>query len=627
MCGIAGVWWRREPAHADARIEGTLRALGRRGPDDRGCEMHRLGESLTALVHTRLSIIDLSSAGRQPRYSADGRFGIVFNGEIYNYIELREQLRSAGVRITTNTDTEVLLEAWRHWGSEVLPRLDGMFAFAVLDRERNSLTVVRDAFGIKPMFVHRTQETVAFASELPALSALLGGHSPLDWQTAYDYLVFGDYDTGERTFIEGVRSLAAGHLLEIALDQPMAAQAVAWFTPSIEPAEGLRFEDATQIFREKFLQSVRLHLRSDVQVGAAISGGVDSSAIVCAMRYLEPDADIKTFSYIARGSDVSEESWVDLVNSHVAAVPHKVTLQPEELHRDLEDLIRSQGEPFGSTSIYAQYRVFQLARQNGITVTLDGQGADEMLGGYIGYPGQRVRSLIEQGHPFDALNFLAKWSRWPGRSYMDGFKRSVGAWTGGRLHDVLTALNGTPLAPPWIKADVLREGGVQLRHPRQAVPHSRRGRRMMSLLADSLIRRGLPALLRHGDRNSMRFSVESRVPFLLPGLANFALSLPEDYLVSPQGETKRLLRAALRGIVPDAVLDRRDKIGFATPERDWMLGMTDTVRKWLGPDLGLPFLDQAALRTAFEDVAQGRRPYSWQVWRWVNFCLWYRNLR
>ncbi len=627
MCGIAGVWWRSEPTSAHARIEATFSALARRGPDDRGSDVHRAGGALTALIHTRLAIIDLSSAGRQPRSSVDGKLSIVFNGEIYNYIELRDELRAVGVRFSTDTDTEVLLEAWRHWGAAVLPRLEGMFAFAVFDRERESITLVRDAFGIKPMYLFRSADTVAFASELPALSALLGGHTPLDWQTAYDYLVFGDYDTGERTFIDGVSSLRAGHLLEISLRAPLSAQPRAWFRPSVEPREPIGFTDAAQLFREKFLASVRLHLRSDVPVGAAISGGLDSSAIVCAMRHLEPDAEIKTFSYIARGSEVSEESWVDMVNAHVGARPHKVMLQPGDLRRDLEDLIRAQGEPFGSTSIYAQYRVFQMARESDVTVTLDGQGADELLGGYIGYPGQRMRSLIECGLPMEAIGFLRQWARWPGRSLADGAKRAVGAWTGGGVHDLLTALNGTSLSPPWIRADVLRAAGVQLRHPRQSVPDSRRGRRMMSFLADSLVRRGLPSLLRHGDRNSMRFSVESRVPFLLPQLADFTLSLPEDYLVSPGGETKRLLRAALRGIVPDAVLDRRDKIGFATPERDWIMEMQDTVREWLAPDLGLPFLDQVAMRREFEDVVSGRRPYSWQVWRWVNFCLWYRNLR
>lgn len=181
--------------------------------------------------------------------------------------------------------------------------------------------------------------------------------------------------------------------------------------------------------------------------------------------------------------------------------------------------------------------------------------------------------------------------------------------------------------PAWIRPGPLRESGVHLGFPKHAPQQSLPGRRMMSTLATSLNTRGLLGLLRHGDRNSMRFSVESRVPFLTTDLSDFMLSLPEEYLVSPGGETKHLLRSALRGIVPAEVLDRRDKIGFATPEQQWLMGMADTLRPWLEEDLGLPFLDQTKLLEHFDAVVAGRRAYTWQVWRWVNFARWYGSLR
>lgn len=625
MCGITGGYWRSAPVSLDDAVRRSLAALARRGPDHFAHDLHSMGGGVLVLGHTRLSIIDLSSAGQQPMYSADGRFGLVFNGEIYNYLELREELQSLGVCFHTHSDTEVLLVGWIYWGRAVLSRLKGMFAFVVFDRQQGTLTCVRDAFGIKPFFYALEDNVFIFASELPALRALKHEKSELNWQRAYDYLVHGEYDFGDHCFVQGVRSLQPGQLFTVDLSSLQVSDPETWWRPSIAQDDSWSFADASACLREKFLDNIRLHMRSDVPLGAALSGGIDSSAIVCAMRHLEPDADIHTFSYIARDSLVSEEGWVDRVNQHVQATPHKVVVSASELAKDLEDLISTQGEPFGSTSIYAQYRVFKLAKEHGITVTLEGQGADEMLGGYNGYPGQRIRSLIEQGSYSQALDFLNAWSRWPGRSRVEGLKRVVGEYSHGRLHDLLRSLNGMKSVPEWIRPGPLRESGVHLGHPTSSTLEVLPGRRMMASLAESLTQRGLLGLLRHGDRNSMRFSVESRVPFLTTDMADFMLSLPESYLVSPQGETKHLLRSALRGIVPDAVLDRRDKIGFATPEQKWLMEMADTVRLWLEEDLDLPFLDQAKLLEHFEQIVTGRRPYSWQVWRWINFAHWYKS--
>lgn len=577
------------------------------------------------LGHTRLSIIDLTSAGHQPMYSLDQRFAIVFNGEIYNYRELRRELEDLGCEFRSDSDTEVLLAAWIEWRAGSLPRLVGMFAFVVFDRQAATLTCVRDAFGIKPFFYGQEQGNFLFASEIPAIKVLKQRKIELDWQRAYDYLVHGDYDTDPRSFVDGVLHLLPGHLLEVGLRTGQLSEPRPWWSPSIAERSGLSFAQATEMVRECFLDNIRLHLRSDVPLGAALSGGIDSSAVVCAMRHVEPELPINTFSYIARGSLVSEESWVDRVNQHVNAIPHKVVVSAAELADDLDEMIRAQGEPFGSTSIYAQYRVFKLAREQGVTVTLDGQGADEMLAGYSGYPGQRIRSLVEKGSFAEAWHFLDEWARWPGRSRLQGVKRAVAEMTQGPLYDALRRLNGNRTLPAWINPDSLEERGIIRRYPRLRSDSGEAGRRLVAELALSLNRRGLPALLRHGDRNSMRFSVESRVPFLTLELVELLLSLPEAYLISPRGETKHVFRAAMRGIVPDDVLDRRDKIGFETPEKDWLLGMAETVRGWLRVDLNLPFLNQAEVMKEFDLIAAGKKPFSWQVWRWINFSRWYSH--
>ena len=600
----------------------ALYALGRRGPDDCGTEVIEISSGTATLGHTRLSVIDLSAAGHQPMNTADGRYVVVFNGEIYNYRELRVELQAQGHVFRSVTDTEVLLQAWQRWGEDCLPRLTGMFAFALLDRQTGTLTCVRDPFGIKPFYYVIDGAQLAFASELPAVNALRSCGIQLDLQRAYDYLVHGDYDTSERTFLQGVSHLMPGHLLRVRLGESPPTP-VRWWQPRITPVQSIGFADAAQVFREKFLSSVRMHLRSDVAVGAALSGGLDSSAIVCAIRHVEPDLPIHSFSYVARGSAISEEAWVDRINAHVGAIGHKVEVDSRELAQDIDEMIASQGEPFGSTSIYAQYRVFKLARQHGVTVTLDGQGADELLAGYSGYPSKRARSLLDEGHITGAWQFLQGWSQWPDRQLREGLKATVAEVVDDPVYDLLRKLNGSNMQPDWLDTEGLREHGVQMRYPRQRSPWDQRGRRLMSELAHSITHRGLPSLLRHGDRNSMRFSVESRVPFLTTELADFLLTLPEDYLISPQGETKRILRAAMRGIVPDEVLDRRDKIGFSTPEQAWLRQIAPQVRDWLGADVGLDFLRRDRMLSEFDEVLTGRRPFSWQVWRWINFTRWY----
>jgi len=626
MCGIIGLFTKSQPADLPRRLDAGLVALRYRGPDDCGQEIISVAGGFLALGHTRLSIIDLTSAGHQPMHSADGRFAIVFNGEIYNYRELRRELEDLGCEFRSDTDTEVLLAAWIRWRSGSLPRLVGMFAFVVFDREAATLTCARDAFGIKPFFYTMEKGNFLFASEIPAVKELKQERVELYWQRAYDYLVHGDYDSGPRTFLEGVLHLEPGHILELDIASGRLAPPARWWQPRIAERPDIGFAEAAEQLRERFLDSIRLHLRSDVPLGAALSGGIDSSAVVCAMRHVAPDAPINTFSYVARGSAVSEEGWVDRINQHVGAVPHKVVVSAHQLAADLDDMIQAQGEPFGSTSIYAQYRVFRLAKEHGVTVTLDGQGADEMLAGYNGYPGQRIRSLLEQGCHAEAWRFLDQWARWPGRSRLAGAKRAVAELTQGtRLNDFLRRLNGMHTLPAWMNAAPLDDRGIVRRHPQTSSTPGESCRRLVSELARSLTQRGLPALLRHGDRNSMRFSVESRVPFLTRELAEFLLSLPEAYLISPRGETKHVFRAAMRGIVPDEILDRRDKIGFETPEKEWLLGMGDTVRDWLRAELNLPFFNQSEVLNEFDLIAAGKKPFSWQVWRWINFSRWYSH--
>ncbi|MEI2414844.1 asparagine synthase (glutamine-hydrolyzing) [Orrella sp. JC864] len=625
MCGILGGWWSQPPSDLNQRLQRGIEALGHRGPDDRGLQAWPAGGGTLYLGHTRLSILDLSPAGHQPRRSRDGRYWITFNGEIYNYRELRQELARQGYAFESDSDTEVLMCAWQAWGERALPRLTGMFAFAVFDSLEQSLTCAVDPFAIKPLFWRHEDGALCFASELRAMQQVQAGTARLDWQAAYDYLAHGVYDFSERTFSQGVRRLQAGHLLRWKPGSGAAPSVHAWWRPPVPAPLRIGFDEAAEELRRLFLASVRLHLRSDVPLGAALSGGLDSSAIVCAMRHLEPDLPIHTVSFIAEGSPHSEAQWADQINRHVGAIAHPVLVQPGELAAQLDDLIQAQGEPFGSTSIYAQYRVFRAAREHGLTVMLEGQGADEMLAGYDGYPAFRLQSLIENGRIDQAAAFLMAWRRWPGRDTGHLLRHTASLFLGDDAYRALRQrLGRTPSQPDWLSAGLLREAGVDLAYPRPAPMPPARGRRVAQALARALSQRGLPALLRQGDRNAMRFSVENRVPFLTREMAEFLLSLPEHYLISMQGETKHVLRAALRGLVPDAVLARRDKIGLVTPERQWLQDFAPQARLWLADSADIPFLDTEALLRAFDDIIAGRRPFSWQAWRWINFVRWFR---
>lgn len=624
MCGIAGGFWRNAPPRLDERMNLALATMRHRGPDDCGQEIFCSPFGAAVLGQTRLSVIDLSSRGHQPMPSEDGSLSIVFNGEVYNYRELREELRSLGHGFRSDCDTEVLLSAWAEWGEECLPRLEGMFAFAVHDRRRNRLTCVRDAFGIKPFFYSADAHRVVFASELRALLTLRDQPHRPDLQRAYEYLVHGDYDSRERTFVQDVHHLLPGSLLEIDLHSGQVTDQKRWWRAGAAQLSCLSFADAVEAVREKFLHSVKLHLRSDVPLGAALSGGIDSSAVVCAIRHVEPDIPIHTFSYIAEGNDLSEEKWVDLVNEVTGAKPHKVKASAGDLARDIDTIVAAQGEPFGSTSIYAQYRVFKLARENNITVTLDGQGADELFAGYHGYPGPRMLSLLENRRYSEMHGFAARWSDWPGRSYRQAWMHLGRSLLGNQTYAYGRKMLGRNFQPDWLKIELLRDAGVSFHEARPSLAAESKGRRLSEQLAHSLQVHGLPSLLRHGDRNSMAFSIESRVPFLTTSMAELALSLPEDYLISGAGETKRVFREAMRGIVPDAILDRRDKIGFATPERNWFMSISPMMREWLEDAAIVPFLDRHVLLNLFDSVIAGKAKFSWQLWRWVNYVRWYR---
>jgi asparagine synthase (glutamine-hydrolysing) len=632
MCGISGLILSPRTRVDASAVRERLRMLEHRGPDDLGVlalcgDRVRLGREVTGdfdaevvLEHRRLSIIDLSEAGWQPMGTPDGRHYIIFNGEIYNYLELREQLEHEGVECRSRSDTEVLLRGYAHWGPSVLHRVVGMFAFALLDVRDRKLFLARDQFGIKPLFYAQWRDGFAFASEMAPLLELPGVRRIGDPQRIYNFLRFGITDIDGETLIRDIRQVPAAHFMEIPLDAPRSVEPKPYWQLDPDRRSDASFAEASDHVRRLFLRNVEIHLRSDVPVGAALSGGIDSSAVVAAIRHLQPDAELHTFSFVADNPALSEEKWVDIAGKAAGATIHKVRADPASLVADLDSVITAQGECFGGTSIYAQRQVFRKAREQGIKVMLDGQGADEIMGGYHAYLGARLASLLRQGRYFEAMKFSRRAGTLPKQSPARVWARAMDFLLPSRLQLPLRRLVRRDLDPAWLDLAWLDERGVQPR----SVGYVADREVLRAVLRSDLVRTSLPRLLRFEDRNSMAFSIESRVPFLTPELVEFVFSLPENYLVADDGTTKAVFRSAMRGLVPDAILDRKDKIGFETPERDWMGRLRPWVEGILSSEtarhIGAFRVDQ--LLAEWGHIVAERRPFDQRVWRWVSFIRW-----
>lgn len=625
MCGFFGVI--QEDSEQKIDIKKISNLMEHRGPDDWGWISIRSQEfnqgqntvdvsGKVILSHQRLSIIDLSDAGKQPMVSLCARFIISYNGEIYNYLELMNELKIRGHRFRGYSDTEVILAAWKEWGIVSVKKFKGMFAFSLVDTKTGRVYLVRDSFGIKPAYYCRWDNGWGFGSTLNSLRQLPGVSSERLPQKVYEYLRFGLSDRGEDTLYKDIQQVLPGSILEFDVQSLELIEKHTFWQLKSNINTQISFNDAIIKTRELFLESVKLHMRSDVRIGAALSGGIDSSAIVCAMRYLQPDLELHTFTFVSEDKLRSEEKWADIVNAHTKAIAHKIKPETGELIKDIDHLFKAQEEPFSSTSIYAQYKVFEEVKKSGVKVVLDGQGADEMLGGYIFYQGARLATLIQGGNFRAAYKFITNSSVFPERDYNLLIKLASSYLLPKSVIPLARQISRKSLYPNWLNKNWLKNNNI--RHSlEKARKNSKIGYLSMHLL-DSL--KGMGHLLRYEDRNSMYHSIESRVPFLMPELAEFLLSLPESYLISDEGVSKYVFREAMRGIVPDAILDRHDKIGFESPQNIWLNQLRPSIS-----DLFAEFLqtEEVHLEQINKDINQllslKLASDSHHIWRVFNF--------
>ncbi|MGR3434183.1 MAG: asparagine synthase (glutamine-hydrolyzing) [Shimia sp.] len=644
MCGFFAILDRDGRVALDHGAAAAM--LAHRGPDHTGLGLYDLdGAALDgqahapaaraplparphlALGHLRLSILDLDPRAHQPFESACGRYALAYNGEIYNYVELRETLRAEGRVFRTEGDTEVLLEAIAAWGPDRACRdAEGMFAFALLDRRAGTLIAGRDHLGIKPLFRAAWAGGWAWASEVWPLLGLPGALRAPRADRLVQYVVSGGqrHDDGG-SFFAGIDRVAAGTLEEVALREGAPSARRFWrlarpARPTIPAAE------ATAAFRDAFLGSVRRHLRADVPLGVALSGGLDSSAIAGAIRHLEPDMPLETFSFLPETETFSEERWIDLCGTHLGARMHKVRPAAGDLPGDVTALIRAQGEPFGTTSIYAQFRVMRLAAAAGVKVMLDGQGADELLGGYAPYAGARAWSLARAGRPLAAWRLTGAAPGWAAASRRAILRDAAlyalpRPWMrAARARVAARAPYGALFAPETLAAARLHAPGAD--PAALGWPAPGRERMLGGLLDEAVTVYGLPDLLRYEDRNSMHVSLESRVPFLTRTMAETCAALPEAALIDADGRPKAVLRDAMSGLIPDAIRDRRDKIGFRPdiarmngPILDHVLGRRDALHLTPGIDWDAAF---ARLGAPDRDGVLAAP----ETWRLLNLALW-----
>ncbi len=635
MCGIAGIYRRHKLSESDpSRVTAMSGMLTHRGPDDFGFLLlhsdsgeFRAGQGDLAplpadvcLGHRRLSIIDLSPLGRQPMSNETNDIFLVFNGEIFNYLELRDELRAKGHSFRSHTDTEVVIHAYREWGEDCVTRFNGMWAMAIWDQRRREMFCSRDRFGIKPFYYFLDERVFVFASEIKGILPALETRPCADHGVLSDYLMDGTLCRTENTFFKGIRRLSPAHNLIVTASGTRTKQYWNYTTRS----QTYNYTKPVETFRELLMDAVRLRLRSDVPVGVALSGGIDSSSILALAGSLMGANRPKTFTAVFPGESYNEYEYARIASEAAGSELFCVDYQPGQFMEDLNRVIWSMDYPALEGQVLSRRELMRLAGSH-VKVVLEGQGADEMLAGYVAryFAPYLFDEIAGAGRRQKGLSF---------RELADSC-REVHRACGRRAYEGLLR----HLAPQSVSLRPFRNLSASSRvcsrefsrlnsgHP-EALEKGPFADRLTNLLYFDLTKGVLPMLLKFGDALSMAFSVESRLPFLDHRLVEFVFSLPAHHKLRGS-QPKGILREAMAGLVPEQILRRTDKVGFETPLARW-LGecMDDGVRPLL--------LSKRCRERGIFDVSRMERMLTRQergeahaensIFRWVSLELWFR---
>jgi len=631
MCGIVGIVVSNASVRADV-LQRMNDVISHRGPDGEGFLIgsgrawsdlrygfHRRADEANhdsqirvGLGHRRLAILDLSERGLQPMRTADSRTWIVFNGEIYNYVKLRALLESKGHVFTTRTDTEVLLNAYVEWGENCVDHLDGMFAFAIWDDAKGRLFGARDRLGIKPFYYAVRDGHFVFGSEIKALLQFPACRLGADHQAVVRFLVHGNCDFAERTLFEGIKALPAGHV--VTFDGATAALSVRrYWKLETHPDDD---ESHVATVRSLLVDVVRSHLVSDVRVGSCLSGGLDSSTLVGVIgKIWREDRQaaaaigdrLFTFTSCYEQKEFDERDYALEVARAVGANPQLVFPSPDDFWSEFQRIAWHQDMPFGALSFYAQWRVMRAASEAGVKVLIDGQGGDEVFGGYAKFRYAYLLSLLRAGHLMTASQEMVGMIRQGDRYVLDvrnGYRYLPANMR--RLLAVDSMLER--VLPKDLAQTIGDETTPATRWWRNARTNGHKSDPTMvqRIQMDDILVDTLPQLLRMEDRSSMAFSLEARVPLLAHRVVELGLSLP-DRLKVRHGWSKFVVREAMAGIVPDRVRWRTSKLGFAAPDRPWLAdALRHRINTLLASELRCErYLNVGALRDWYRSSEQG----------------------
>ncbi|GAB4254906.1 MAG: asparagine synthase (glutamine-hydrolyzing) [Vicingaceae bacterium] len=659
MCSIAGIASFNPQENFTQNIYAANQKLQHRGPDDEGYvfftneNVHVFGGSNTpkgvlnhnfpyapnsvvpfiqpaklVLAHNRLSIIDLSYAGHQPMCDATKKYWIVFNGEIYNYKALKANLVDLGHQFYSETDSEVVLHAFMQWGENCVNKFEGMWAFAIYDASLQSLFLSRDRFGVKPLYYLLTNEVFSFASELKALYHFHQQKSTLNNAAVFDYLALGKIESEEQTLINNIFELPAGFNLTIDLKTPQVKKSAYY---------KLKFNDAFGNFEEKksktYLNDIRdliknaihSHLQADVPVGTCLSGGIDSSVITGNIHRIIKEKPLqqignqqKTFTAVYENFKQNEYHWAKQMSEFAQCEWHTTSPTPKEFIEEFQKITYCQDIPFLGTSTYSQFKVMELVKQHGVKVTLDGQGADEVFGGYAPYYSSYMSEALKL---FKVAAFIQNL-----KNFGEGFSGLKLALRYPLKHWYLKQLS------PASRLHKLQQKQPELQfiQPDLMQQHTDRTNQLLDEFCSNfnqyaqqqLYGVGFKYLMRTGDRNSMHFSIESRVPFADDiHLIEYVYNIPAVYKIR-NGQSKWLLRQSQKGIVPDNILNRKDKVGFSVPENEWFKQLKNEFLAIL-PTESDEFVDWNNLRNQYENIHHHAiNTTTIRLWRLINFALW-----
>lgn len=607
MCGICGIINFNKQHVEESLIRKMMQIMKHRGPDDEGVFM----ENNVGFGFVRLSIIDLSLAGHQPMFSNDERYVMVYNGEIYNYIEIREELKKKGYQFKTQTDSEVLLTSYIEWGEPFIHRFNGMWAFMIYDRQLKKGFAARDRYGIKPFYYMCTNNYLVFCSEIPPLLSFLDHKPKPDYQSIFDFIVFSRTDQTEKTFFDEVKKLQHGHQLSVVNSQLSIEK---WYNLRERVSNTDGFKNSYE-FKELLSSSIGFRLRSDVPVGVCLSGGLDSSTIVSLLLKDFNKQDLKTFSAVYNKGQTGDET--EFINEYKPLLKNMFFTTPnaDSLYLDLQQFVEAHGEPIPGTSPYAQFKVMELAKDK-VVVTLDGQGADEELAGYIYFFGFFFKDLITHGRVgkliMEMYNYLTNHRSLMGLKSFIYFMFPERTRTRVRVDE---------------KGYLMQDFVNQFKNNNSVAGNIYGSATLNDALLDHFEYK-LEHLLKWEDRNSMWFSIEARVPFLDYRLVEKVLATSSDQIIK-KGMTKHLLRDSMKQILPEKIRMRTDKIGFETPQDEWF--SNSEWQRIIEGVLGSKsfkernLIDPQIAKDQYQSYLSGKINISNEIWKWINLELWFRT--